>query len=56
MIAMVYGPRVDIERSNPFLPAHPRELMKTGNYNHVPLIIGVTANEGIYFIGGVSTT
>ena len=52
MPIMDFGPRVDSERQNPFLPAHPTDLLKRGEYNHVPLITGVTENEGLVFIGG----
>jgi carboxylesterase type B len=49
---MVFGPRVDVERKNPFLPGQPRDLLEKGQYNHVPFITGVTKNEGIAFIAG----
>jgi len=42
----VFGPRVDVERKNAFLPEHPRTLMATGRINSVPFITGVNQNEG----------
>ena len=46
-----FGPRIDTERSNPFFPAHPIEILEKGEYNHVPLIAGVTENEGLVYLG-----
>uniref|UniRef100_A0A646QFK8 Carboxylic ester hydrolase n=1 Tax=Hemiscolopendra marginata TaxID=943146 RepID=A0A646QFK8_9MYRI len=34
-------------RSDPFLPAHPRELYEGNKIHHVPLIAGVTTDEGL---------
>ncbi|XP_032786528.2 venom carboxylesterase-6 [Daphnia magna] len=41
-----FGPRVDIERESPFLPAEPRKLMELKQINSVPMITGTTRNEG----------
>ncbi|XP_046639107.1 venom carboxylesterase-6-like isoform X1 [Daphnia pulicaria] len=41
-----FGPRVDVERESPFLPAEPRKLMETNQINSVPMIAGSTRNEG----------
>ena len=46
MFPLAFVPRIDIERNPPFLPAHPNELISQGRFNHVPLIVGVTENEG----------
>lgn len=45
-----FGPRIDIERANPFLPADPKVLIKEKRFNAVPTIMGVNANEGAYFL------
>ena len=42
---IAFGPRVDIEREQPFLPMKPQEIIRSGNFSHVPFITGVTANE-----------
>lgn len=46
MFPLAFTPRIDIERSPPFLPAHPDKLISQEKFNHVPLIAGVTENEG----------
>ncbi|XP_043240489.1 acetylcholinesterase-like [Amphibalanus amphitrite] len=43
-------PRVDQERSEPFLPEQPRVLLDTGNFNIVPWISGMTSMEGAFFL------
>lgn len=43
-----WGPIVDYETSNttePFLSAHPRDALDSGNLNSVPLMVGYTNNE-----------
>lgn len=32
-----------------FLAEHPNKIMSIGNYNHVPLIMGYTSEEGMFF-------
>lgn len=50
---IAFGPRVDIERASPFIPAHPRLLMEDKNrINAVPIIIGVNKNEGAFHVAG----
>ena len=46
MFPMAFVPRIDVERLNPFIPAHPYELIKQGKFNRVPIIVGVVKNEG----------
>lgn len=41
-----FGPRVDVEREFPFLPAKPKILMESKQINSVPVIIGTNRNEG----------
>lgn len=45
-----FGPRIDKERSEPFLPEDPVKILKSGSFNHVPFITGVNANEGAFAI------
>lgn len=46
MFPLAFVPRVDVERRLPFLPAHPEDLVAQRKFNQVPLILGVTKNEG----------
>ena len=43
-------PRVDQERSHPFLPEQPRIILYTGRFNIVPWIFGLTSMEGAFFL------
>lgn len=43
-----WGPIVDYETnnsSNPFLPQDPKDILESGNFNAVPLLVGYTNNE-----------
>ena len=35
-------------KKDPFIPENPIELIKKGNFNKMPTLIGHTKNEGIY--------
>lgn len=52
VLPIAFGPRIDVERKNPFLPAEPRELVKEGRFNSVPTIMGLNANEGAFVVAG----
>jgi carboxylesterase type B len=39
-------------RDVPFLPDHPLRLLTNGQFNRVPLIIGVNTNEGAFIVAG----
>ncbi len=43
-----FSPRVDPESSMPFMPHEPIDLMKQGNFQHVPWIVGLTDDEGAF--------
>merc|ERR1712110_150109 len=43
---LTFFPSVDHFASNPFMPVHPLEAMKTGAYNKVPFMSGTTKEEG----------
>ncbi len=49
MWPVAFGPRVDKERASPFLPDDPEKLITLGKFNNVPLIAGLTENEGGLF-------
>ncbi|XP_053614972.1 esterase E4-like [Plodia interpunctella] len=46
-----YSPCVDSELSDPFFRDTPYEIIKSGNFNKVPVMMGVTDQEGIAFYG-----
>ena len=35
-------------KKDPFIPENPIELIKKGNFNKMPTLIGHTKNEGVY--------
>lgn len=41
-----WSPRVDKEAALPFLPEEPIDLMREGNFQHIPYITGITDDEG----------
>ena len=47
-----FNPRDVRERDVPFLPDHPLRLLTNGQFNRVPLIIGVNRNEGAFIVAG----
>lgn len=49
---VLFGPRVDVERKSPFLPAEPTELIRKKQFSSVPYIMGVTQNEGVMMAAG----
>jgi len=48
-----FGPRVDIERESPFLPASPIKMIKAKRFHSVPYIMGVMANEGAFIVASI---
>lgn len=45
-----FGPRIDVEREFPFLPAHPRSLIADKNFTSVPYLTGLNKNEGCLLV------
>ncbi|KAK4885073.1 hypothetical protein RN001_001344 [Aquatica leii] len=43
------GPVVEYKSENAFLTEEPDIIIKSGNYNHVPIIIGFTSREGMVY-------
>jgi len=41
-----WSPRVDPEAAMSFMPQEPIDLMTSGNFQHIPWIVGVTDDEG----------
>jgi len=41
-----WSPRVDREAVVPYMPEEPIDLMTSGNFQHIPFIIGLTDDEG----------
>ncbi|EFX78589.1 hypothetical protein DAPPUDRAFT_245878 [Daphnia pulex] len=52
---VAFGPRVDKERTSPFLPDDPEKLITLGQFNNVPLIAGLTESEGGLFGATLAT-
>jgi len=48
-----FGPRVDKERKNPFLPAEPKTLIQHKRFNSVPIIMGLMQNEASFLVAGI---
>ncbi|XP_053614449.1 esterase FE4-like [Plodia interpunctella] len=46
-----YSPCLDSNFPDPFFRDAPYEIMKSGYFNRVPVLMGVTNNEGIMFYG-----
>ncbi|XP_045484268.1 esterase FE4-like [Pieris rapae] len=46
-----YSPCVDSHNSDPFFRDTPYNIMKSGNFNTVPVMMGFTESEGSYFYG-----
>jgi hypothetical protein len=53
MYPITFGPRIDKERSSPFLPDDPEQLLTLGQFNPVPFISGLNENEGGLFGAGI---
>ena len=49
-LPIAFGPRVDVELDQPFFPMHPADILRSGSFNHVPFITGVTTNEVAYAV------
>ncbi|KAG5875180.1 hypothetical protein JTB14_028390 [Gonioctena quinquepunctata] len=46
-IGSVFGPTLETPSDSQFIVENPLEILKSGNYNHVPLMIGYCSNEAI---------
>lgn len=49
MFPVAFGPRIDVERESPVLPDEPAKMIARKQFNHVPIIAGVTSDEGGLF-------
>ena len=47
---IAFGPRIDVERKDPFLPMKPEDIIKSKSFSQIPFITGVTANEAGFAI------
>jgi carboxylesterase type B len=47
--ALSFYPVVDHFCTNPFMPVHPLEALKTGTYNNVPFMSGTTKEDGALY-------
>ncbi|KAK9875460.1 hypothetical protein WA026_007854 [Henosepilachna vigintioctopunctata] len=44
-----FGPIIEKPSEDAFLSEDPSKIIESGNYNKVPMIIGATSNEGIFY-------
>ena len=51
---VAFGPRIDSERVAPFLPDSPETLVSRKQFNHVPIISGLTQDEGGLFAASIT--
>jgi carboxylesterase type B len=49
LVPVAFGPRIDSERDSPFLPDDPEVLVSRKQFNQVPMIVGLTKDEGSLF-------
>ena len=54
MCPFTFGPRIDSERLSPFLPDSPETLVSRKQFNHVPIISGLTQDEGGLFAASIT--
>jgi len=53
MVPSPWKPMVDSWSSNPFLPKNPRDAIIDGEFNKVPVLSGVTSEEGIMMVSHI---
>jgi len=53
MVPSPWKPLVDTWSSNPFLPKNPRDAIIDGEFNKVPVLSGVTSEEGIMMVSHI---
>lgn len=53
VLPRMYRPRVDLESRMPFLPADPYRTLQNGDFNTVPWMMGMTADEGAFFVNSL---
>jgi carboxylesterase type B len=46
-LPLTFQPEVDNFTSDPFIPKSSWEIIESGEFNHVPTIIGANAQEGL---------
>ncbi|EFX78599.1 hypothetical protein DAPPUDRAFT_105048 [Daphnia pulex] len=51
---VAFGPRIDSERESPFLPDNPKNLVSNKQFNHVPIIAGLTKDEGGFYAASLA--
>jgi len=50
-----FGPRIDVERREPFYPMRPEDIIRSGSFNHVPFVTGVTTNEAGFVVAKMTS-
>ena len=54
MLPIVFKPVVDDFTSDPFAPKDPWQIIESGEFNHVPIIMGANSDEGLFSAFGFS--
>ena len=47
-LPLIFKPVVDNFTSNPFVPRDPWEIIESGEFSQVPLIMGANSDEGLF--------
>ena len=47
---ITFGPRIDKEAQIPFMPESGLDLVKSGHFEHLPWMVGVTSQEGAWYV------
>ncbi|XP_046453239.1 esterase FE4-like [Daphnia pulex] len=55
LVPVAFGPRIDSERDSPFLPDDPEVLVSRKQFNQVPMIVGLTKDEGSLFSASLAS-
>ncbi|KAH1023769.1 hypothetical protein HUJ05_003371 [Dendroctonus ponderosae] len=53
---ILFGPVLEPPNENSFLSEYPYQLLDTGDFNQVPIIIGICAEESLLFLKDLQTT
>ena len=48
-----FVPRIDKEAQFPFMPESGLDLVKSGHFEHLPWMVGVTSQEGAWYVSTI---
>ena len=46
-LPLTFKPEIDNFTSDPFIPKNPWEIIESGEFNHVPTMVGANSQEGL---------